>query len=149
MSCGVGRRHSSDPVLLWLWCRPVATPLVRSLAWELPYAVGEALKKKTKKKKKNDPFNKLFKYAKRIVNSRHEVIQQLSRTYSSYITGTLCPMNSKSSFPPPPASGNHHSTFCFYEFGLTDISISSFVKRPMFINSYALPRWELCHNLRK
>ena len=25
MSCGVGRRHSSDPVWLWLWCRPAAT----------------------------------------------------------------------------------------------------------------------------
>ena len=24
VSCGVGLRHSSDPVLLWLWCRPVA-----------------------------------------------------------------------------------------------------------------------------
>ena len=22
--CGVGRRHSSDPVLLWLWCRLAA-----------------------------------------------------------------------------------------------------------------------------
>ena len=22
MSCGVGRRRSLDPALLWLWCRP-------------------------------------------------------------------------------------------------------------------------------
>ena len=21
VSCGIGRRHGSDPVLLWLWCR--------------------------------------------------------------------------------------------------------------------------------
>ena len=25
VSCGVGRRRGSDPALLWLWCRPVAT----------------------------------------------------------------------------------------------------------------------------
>ena len=23
-SCGVGHRHSLDPMLLWLWCRPAA-----------------------------------------------------------------------------------------------------------------------------
>ena len=47
MGCGVGQRHSSDPMLLWLWlwCRPVATAPIGPLAWELPYAVGAALKK--------------------------------------------------------------------------------------------------------
>ena len=50
MSCGVGRRRSSDPMLLWLWPRPAATALVRPLAWEPPYAAGTALEK-TKKKK--------------------------------------------------------------------------------------------------
>ena len=25
LSCGVGHRHGSDPILLWLWCRPGAT----------------------------------------------------------------------------------------------------------------------------
>ena len=29
---------------LWLWCRPAAAAPVRPLAWEPPYAVGEALK---------------------------------------------------------------------------------------------------------
>ena len=24
VSCGVVRRHGSDPALLWLWCRPAA-----------------------------------------------------------------------------------------------------------------------------
>ena len=48
MSCGVGRRQGSDPALLWLWRRPVATAPIRALAWELPYAVGAALKKKKK-----------------------------------------------------------------------------------------------------
>ena len=54
MSCGVGHRLSSDLALLWLWCRLTAIALIRPLAWELPYAVGEALERqKTKKKNKN------------------------------------------------------------------------------------------------
>ena len=36
MSCGIGRRHSSDLMLLWLWCRPAAVALIRPLAWEPP-----------------------------------------------------------------------------------------------------------------
>ena len=51
MSCGVGRRYSSDLALLWLWCRLVATALIGSLAWEPPYAAGGALKKQTNKRK--------------------------------------------------------------------------------------------------
>ena len=35
-----------DLALLWLWCRPVVIALIRPLAWEPPYAVGVALKKK-------------------------------------------------------------------------------------------------------
>ena len=34
-----------DPELLWLWHRPVATALIRPLAWEHPYATGVALEK--------------------------------------------------------------------------------------------------------
>ena len=52
MSCGVGRRCGSDPELLWLWCWPAATALIRPLAWEPPYATGAALEEKKKKKKK-------------------------------------------------------------------------------------------------
>ena len=52
MSCGVGHRHGSDLVSLGLWCRPAAAALIRLLAKERPYAVGEALKSKKKKKKK-------------------------------------------------------------------------------------------------
>ena len=37
-----------DPVLLWLWCRPVAIALIGPLAWEPPYASGVALKRKQK-----------------------------------------------------------------------------------------------------
>ena len=37
-----------DPVLLWLWCRPMATALIRPLAWELPHAACVALKRQKK-----------------------------------------------------------------------------------------------------
>ena len=64
MSCGVGRRCGSDPMLLWLWCRLTATTLIRPIAWEPPYATGAGLEKakrpktnktKTKKKVKRQP----------------------------------------------------------------------------------------------
>ena len=48
VSCGIGRRCSSDLALLWLWCRLAAVALIRTLAWELPYAVGVAIKKQNK-----------------------------------------------------------------------------------------------------
>ena len=51
MSCGVGRRCSSDPALLWLWRSLVATALIRPLAWEPPYETGAALEKIKKKKR--------------------------------------------------------------------------------------------------
>ena len=42
-----------------LWCRPVATALIRPLAWEPPYAAGVAqeMEKKQKKKKKKLQHN--------------------------------------------------------------------------------------------
>ena len=43
MSCGVGRRHSLDPELLWLWCRPTAPTPIWTLAWKFPCATGAAL----------------------------------------------------------------------------------------------------------
>ena len=53
-TAGVGRRRSSDPMLLWLWCRPAAVASIRPLAWETPYAAGAALKSKKGKKKKQE-----------------------------------------------------------------------------------------------
>ena len=52
MSCGVGHSHGSDPALLWLWCRPAATALIRLLDWEPPYASGVALEKANRPKRK-------------------------------------------------------------------------------------------------
>ena len=47
---GVGHRLGSDPELLWIWCRRVATAPMRPLAWEPPYAVGAALEKVKRQK---------------------------------------------------------------------------------------------------
>ena len=52
MNCGVGRRGSLDPELLWLWCGLAPVAPIQPLAWELIYAAGAGLKKKKKKKKK-------------------------------------------------------------------------------------------------
>jgi len=54
MSCGVGCRRGSDPVLLWLWRRQAATAPIQPLAWEPPSAAEEAQRnsKKDRKKKK-------------------------------------------------------------------------------------------------
>ena len=52
MSGGVGHRHALDPMLLWLWCRPVATTPIGPLAQKPPYAADAALKRKQNKLKK-------------------------------------------------------------------------------------------------
>ena len=55
MSCGVGRRCSLDPTLLWLRCRLEATAPNGPLAWEPPYAVSVALKDKKQTNKGPHP----------------------------------------------------------------------------------------------
>ena len=67
MSFGIGRRHGSDLVLLWLWRRPVAIVLIRPLDLEPPYALTAALKrhththtKKTKTKQTNKKTGSLI-----------------------------------------------------------------------------------------
>ena len=47
---GIGHRQGSDLALLWLWHRLAATALIRSLAWEHPYATNAALKRQKQKK---------------------------------------------------------------------------------------------------
>jgi len=64
VSCGVGCRRGSDPALLWLWRRLVATAPIQPLAWEPPYAARAAQeiattttkrqKDKRQKKKRKD-----------------------------------------------------------------------------------------------
>ena len=51
-----------DPALLWLWCRPAAAAPICPLAWEPPYAVGAALKRKNEtKQKQNKKINGVLK----------------------------------------------------------------------------------------
>ena len=58
MSWRVGRRLSSDPALLWLWCRLAAAAPIRPLAWESLHAASAALKIKQKKKKRKEKTKK-------------------------------------------------------------------------------------------
>ena len=50
VGCGVGCRRGSDPALLWLWRRLVATAPIQPPAWEPPYAT-EAAKEMAKRQK--------------------------------------------------------------------------------------------------
>ena len=52
MSCGIGCRLGLDLAWLCLWCRLVAVPSIQPLAWEIPCAIGAALKKQKTKTKK-------------------------------------------------------------------------------------------------
>ena len=72
MGCGAGRRRSSDPELLRLWCRLKATALIRPLAWEPPYTVGAALEKGKKTKKKKKKVNQLCSICYFIVHYKYE-----------------------------------------------------------------------------
>ena len=61
VSCGAGHRCGSDPALLWLWYRLVATALI-PLAWEPPYAECAALKRfKKEKEEKEKNYQSLLK----------------------------------------------------------------------------------------
>ena len=55
----MGHRFCSDLMLVWLWCRPVATAPIQPLAWEPSYAMGVSLKrqKKRKERKKDQRTN--------------------------------------------------------------------------------------------
>ena len=66
MSCAVGQRHGSDPMLLWLWCRPAAVALIRPLAWEPPFAMGAALKDKSKQTKITTNMNLLEGFKEKV-----------------------------------------------------------------------------------
>ena len=54
---------------LWLWCRPVATALIRPLAWELPYASGVALEKTKRQKKQKQKKNPAMSEMKTILDA--------------------------------------------------------------------------------
>ena len=60
MSHSVGCRGSSDPMLLWLWCKPAAATPIPSLAQELPHTTGMAINKKRKKNEVNHVVHELY-----------------------------------------------------------------------------------------
>ena len=60
VSCGIGRRHGSDPTLLWLLRRPTATAPIQPLAWEPPYS-AEAAQENGKKTNNNNNSSSYFK----------------------------------------------------------------------------------------
>ena len=67
VSCGIGHKDGSDPMLLWLWCRPAAVALIQPLAWEPPHAVGVALKRKKDEKKRKKLFSSLSLEIQKVV----------------------------------------------------------------------------------
>ena len=83
MTCGVGCGLGSDPELLWLWRRPVATALIRPLAWEPPYAAGVALEKAKRPKKKKKKFYRDLKILLKIMFT-WEVICSMNSCFLFY-----------------------------------------------------------------
>ena len=81
MSCGVGYRHSLDPMLLWHWCRPAVRALIRPLAWEPPYAIGVAQEMAERQKKKK---KLLICIQPEIVNT-----SQLLKVYHSHMDSSV------------------------------------------------------------
>ena len=75
MSCGVGCKRGSDPVLLWLWL--AATALIRPLPWEPPCDAGVAPEKakRQKNKKQKTPLQNLWDAAKAILTGKLIAIQ--------------------------------------------------------------------------
>ena len=61
MSYRVGRRCGSELALLWLWCRLAATAPMGPLPWEPPYAMGAALERQKKEKKKETYFSQFLR----------------------------------------------------------------------------------------
>ena len=52
VSGGVGHRCGLDLALLWLWCRPEAVALIRSLDCHTPYDMCVAIKGKERRKER-------------------------------------------------------------------------------------------------
>ena len=86
MSCDVDHRQGSDLALLWLWYGLAAAAPIGSLAWDLPYVTGEALKAK-KEKKRTQAQGKEKKSAEcRKIKMRIKSILQHSPSKSCKVT---------------------------------------------------------------
>ena len=60
--CSVGCRRGSDPVLLWLWCRPATAAPIQPPTWEPPYATGAAQEKAKRHTQKNQQQQQKIDY---------------------------------------------------------------------------------------
>ena len=124
MSCGIGCRCGLDPELLRLWCRPAAAAPIRSLAWELPDAVGAALKKKRKKekeRKKGKKKQKLFQTPnlnpKIIIHWQKKLLQIILCTYlNKTFTNDDLPVNTISEKSPKTLK-----SFFFFKVPVSDV----------------------------
>ena len=89
MSCGVGGRLGSDPMLLRLWLRLAAKAPVRPLAWELPYAVGVALnnflKIKQNKNKQVGLNTKKLLDSRRSHQQNQKAVYQIKENICKYV----------------------------------------------------------------
>ena len=75
-NCGICCRCSSDPMLLWLSSKFEAAALIRTLAWELPYTMDAALKRKKKIEKDFWGVPIVAQYVKKLT-SIHEDIDSI------------------------------------------------------------------------
>ena len=74
-------------MLLWLWCRLATTALIRPLAWEPPYAVGEdqemAKRQQQQKRQKDKKKSVLKTFTGGDTIHNHEIITEYhQRAYS-------------------------------------------------------------------
>ena len=96
MSCGVGHRCGSDPMLLWLWHKPAAAALNRPLAWESPYAMSASPKKPPPQKNpgiisyclENVHFF-LFFFLKKILSKSFGELPSPVKNYKIIVMGVL------------------------------------------------------------
>ena len=95
MSCGVGCRLGSDP-MLWLWHRPAAVAAVQPLAQELLYATGAAIKRKGKKKKRQEYRLRLLNLPKIASYTAELWLQPLFWSNPDPFTILICPSSETS-----------------------------------------------------
>ena len=70
--------------MLWLWRRPAAADPIQILAWELPYAMWEALKSKKKTREREEDLGEAMPDFEELnLNYRHESNNPQWKTKSS------------------------------------------------------------------
>ena len=84
MSYGVGHTCGLDLALLWLWRRMATVALIRSLAWELPYATGTVRKKRVKNKPLKKKKKTLEWWCQRTQKSFNSIIK-VYREFNSIV----------------------------------------------------------------